>query len=225
MLTVKEMIKGIEVEAKMSSSWTGRRKISAKVLAAMARVPRHEFVPEALFHSAYENSPLPIGYGQTISQPFIVALMTDLLALQGGEVVLEVGTGSGYQAAVLSQLAKKVYGMENVAQLVVIARKRLQRLGYENVEVVWGNGYQGLPAKAPFDAVLVAAAASFIPKLLLDQLRPGGKMIIPIGSQGFSQQLQLLQKTPFGDIETKAVLPVAFVPLRDQIFSDVSMQT
>ena len=224
MLTAKEMIEAIEVEAKISSSWTGRRKISDKVLAAMVNVPRHEFVPEALQHSAYDNCPLPIGYGQTISQPFIVALMTDLLALKDDDVVLEVGTGSGYQAAVLSQLAKKVCGIENVAQLVVMARKRLQRLGYENVEVIWGNGYQGLPAEAPFDAILVAATAPYVPKQLLGQLRPGGKMIIPVGSQGYDQQLQLLQKTPLGEIETRAVLPVAFVPLVDQIFSDASVQ-
>ena len=224
MLTAKEMIEAIEVEAKISSSWTGRRKISDKVLTAMANVPRHEFVSEALQHSAYDNCPLPIGYGQTISQPFIVALMTDLLALRGDEVVLEVGAGSGYQAAVLSQLVKKVYGMENVAQLVVTARSRLQRLGYGNIELVWGNGYQGLPDKAPFDAILVAATAPYVPKELMDQLRPGGKMIIPVGSQGYDQQLQLLQKTPLGEIETRAVLPVAFVPLVDQMFSDASMQ-
>ncbi len=191
----------------------------------MANVPRHEFVPEGLRHSAYDNCPLPIGYGQTISQPFIVALMTDLLDLQGDEVVLEVGTGSGYQSAILSQLVKKVYSMENVAQLVVSARGRLQWLGYDNVEIIWGNGYQGLPDEAPFDAVLVTAAAANMPKALLDQLRPGGKMIIPVGSQGDAQQLRLLQKTPFAGIETRAVLPVAFVPLLDQIFSDASMQT
>ncbi len=191
----------------------------------MANVPRHEFVPEGLRHSAYDNCPLPIGYGQTISQPFIVALMTDLLDLQGDEVVLEVGSGSGYQAAILAQLVKKVYSMENVAQLVVSARKRLQWLGYDNVEILWGNGYQGLPDEAPFDAVLVTAAATNMPKALLDQLRPGGKMIIPVGSQGDAQQLKLLQKTPRAGIETRAVLPVAFVPLLDQIFSDASMQT
>jgi len=166
--------------------------------------------------------PLPIGYGQTISQPFIVALMTDLLGLQGDEVVLEVGTGSGYQAAVLSLLAKKIYGMENVAQLVVAARKRLHYLGYDNIELVWGNGYQGLPDKAPFDAILVAAASPSVPKALLDQLRPGGKMVIPITGSGYAQELKLLQKSPQGGIETRVVLPVAFVPLVDQTFSDAS---
>ncbi len=224
MLTAKDMIEGIEAEARLSSSWTGRGDISADVLAAMACVPRHEFIPEALFHSAYDNSPLPIGYGQTISQPFIVALMTDLLELQGEEVVLEVGTGSGYQAAVLSRLVKKVYTMENVAQLVVIARQRLQWLGYKNIDVIWGNGCQGLPAEAPFDAVLIAAAAPYIPKSLLGQLKPGGKMIIPIGSQGGAQKLELLRKLAHGGVESKAVLPVAFVPLADQIVSDASLQ-
>ncbi|HHJ80699.1 MAG TPA: protein-L-isoaspartate(D-aspartate) O-methyltransferase [Candidatus Tenderia electrophaga] len=224
MLTVNEMIKGVEAEAKISSSWTGRGKISAQVLAAMVSVPRHVFVPEALFHSAYENTPLPIGYGQTISQPFIVALMTDLLGLQGDEVVLEVGTGSGYQAAILSRLAKKVYSIDNMAQLIVAARQRLQRLGYENVEVIWGNGYEGLPAEAPFDAILVAAAAPYVPKPLLDQLRPGGKMLIPVGRQGFAQELKLLQKSPLGEIESSVVLPVAFVPLTDKLFSDASLQ-
>ncbi len=223
MLTVKEMIEVIDIEAKSTLPWTGRQKISDQVLAAMAKVPRHEFVPAELRHSAYDNSPLPIGYGQTISQPFIVALMTDLLGLQGGEVVLEVGTGSGYQAAVLSLLAKKIYGMENVAQLVVAARKRLHCLGYDNIELVWGNGYQGLPDKAPFDAILVAAASPYVPKALLDQLRPGGKMVIPITGRGYAQELKLLQKSPQGDIETKVVLPVAFVPLVDQTFSDASM--
>lgn len=224
MVSDKEMIEGIVAEAKISSSWTGRRNVSEKVLAAMAKVPRYEFVPDALRHSAYDNCPLPIGYGQTISQPFIVALMTDLLDLKGDEVVLEVGTGSGYQAAILSLLVKMVYGVENVEQLVVSARRRLQSLGYANIEVAWGNGYQGLSDKAPFDAILVAAASPDVPQVLLEQLKPGGRMIIPVGSQGHAQQLKLLQKSPFGKIETKAVLPVAFVPLVDQIFSDASMQ-
>ena len=215
MLTVKEMIEVIDIEAKSTLAWTGRQKISDKVLAAMAKVQRHEFVPAELRHSAYDNCPLPIGYGQT-------ALMTDLLGLQGGEVVLEVGTGSGYQAAVLSLLTKKIYGMENVAQLVVAARKRLHCLGYDNIELVWGNGYQGLPDKAPFDAILVAAASPYVPKALLD-LQPGGKMVIPVTGRGYAQELKLLQKSPQGDIETKVVLPVAFVPLVDQTFSDPSM--
>lgn len=222
MLTVKDMISVIESEARSAAAWTGRHKISDKVLTAMAKVPRHEFVPEALRHSAYDNCPLPIGYGQTISQPYIVALMTDLLGLQGSEVVLEVGSGSGYQAAVLSQLVKKVYGMENVAQLAVAAQKRLQWLGYDNIEVVWGNGYRGMPGEAPFDAILVAATAPGVPQALLDQLRLGGKMIIPVAGQGYGQELKLLQKTAQGGIESRTVLPVAFVPLVDQTFSDAS---
>lgn len=222
MVTVKDMLSVIEIEARSAAAWTGRHSISDKVLVAMAKVPRHEFVPVELRHSAYDNCPLPIGYGQTISQPYIVALMTDLLGLQGNEVVLEVGTGSGYQAAVLSQLVKKVYGMENVAPLVVAAQKRLQRLGYDNIEVVWGNGYQGMPSKAPFDAILVAATAPGAPRALLDQLRPGGKMVIPVAGQGYGQELKLLQKTAQGDIETRTVLPVAFVPLVDQTFSNAS---
>ena len=220
------MIKGIEAEAKVSSAWTGRDKISDRVLAAMAEVPRHEFVPEGLRHSAYDDCPLPIGYGQTISQPYIVALMTDLLDLldlQGDEVVLEVGTGSGYQTAVLSRLVKKVCGMENVDQLVVAARKRLHRLGYDNVELIWGNGYQGLPDEAPFDAILVAATAPGVPKALLDQLRPGGKMIIPVGNQGYAQELKLLQKAANGGVESRTILPVAFVPLVDQTISAPSL--
>ena len=222
MLTVKEMIEVIDIEAKITGAWTARQKISDQVLAVMARVPRHEFVSAELRHSAYDNCPLPIGYGQTISQPFIVALMTDLLELRGNEVVLEVGSGSGYQAAVLSLLAKKIYGMENVAQLVVSARKRLHCLGYDNIELVWGNGYQGLPDKAPFDAILVAAASPSVPKALLEQLRPGGKMVIPITVQGYAQELTLLEKSPQGSIETRVVLPVAFVSLVDQTFPDAS---
>ncbi len=217
------MIATIEAEAKSAAPWTGAGSINPKVLAAMAAVPRHEFVPDNLQHSAYENGPLPIGHGQTISQPYIVALMTDLLNIRESDVVLEVGSGSGYQAAVLSRLAKKVYGMENISQLAVAARQRLQRLGYDNVEIVWGNGFNGLPQHAPFDAILIAAAPDQVPTALIEQLKPGGKMIVPVGGRYHSQDLKLIQKDGKGGVTSRTVLPVAFVPLLDQVVSDQTL--
>lgn len=217
------MIATIEAEAKSAAPWTGKGVIGPKVLAAMATVPRHEFVPTNLQHSAYDNGPLPIGSGQTISQPYIVALMTDLLNIRESDVVLEVGSGSGYQAAVLSRLAKKVYGMENISQLAISARQRLQRLGYDNVEIIWGNGFDGLPQYAPFDAILVAAAPDQVPAALIEQLKPGGKMVVPVGGRYYGQDLNLIQKDGQGEVSTRTVLPVAFVPLIDQTFSDQSV--
>lgn len=217
------MIATIEAEAKSAAPWTGKGVIGPNVLAAMATVPRHEFVPTNLQHSAYDNGPLPIGQGQTISQPYIVALMTDLLNIRDSDVVLEVGSGSGYQAAVLSRLAKKVYGMENISQLAISARQRLQGLGYDNVEIIWGNGFDGLPQHAPFDAILVAAAPDQVPAALIEQLKPGGKMVVPVGGRYYGQDLKLIQKDGQGEVSTRTVLPVAFVPLIDQTFSDQSV--
>jgi protein-L-isoaspartate(D-aspartate) O-methyltransferase len=222
--TIQDMIDTIAAEARGAAPWTGSATISAEVLAAMALVPRDEFVPEALKDSAYADGALPIGHGQTISQPYIVALMTDLLRLEPGSVVLEVGSGSGYQAAVLSRLADKVYGMENIAALAQAADKRLHRLGYDNVEIIWGNGFNGLPEHAPYDGILVAAAAEYIPPALIEQLKPGGRMVIPVGRRYLGQDLKLLEKSPEGDIESKTVLPVAFVPLIDQILSEDSIE-
>ncbi len=224
MPNISEMIATIKLEAKGAAPWTGSAEISPRVLAAMAAVPRHAFVPSNLQYSAYDNGPLPIGHGQTISQPYIVALMTDLLDLHETDTVLEVGTGSGYQAAVLSRLVRQVYGMENISALAISARRRMQRLGYENVEVVWGNGFNGLQQFAPYDAILVAAAPQQVPEALIQQLKPGGRMVIPVGNRGYSQDLKLLLKNNRGEVSVKTVLPVAFVPLLDLTMADPASQ-
>lgn len=182
------------------------------VLRAMRKVPRHKFVP-GQEKRAYENWPLPIGYGQTISQPYIVGLMTDLLDVDKDDIVLEVGTGSGYQAAVLAEIVKHVYTIEIIKPLGLSARARLRRLGYTNVTVKVGDGYYGWPEHAPFDAIIVTAAASHIPPPLVKQLKPGGKMAIPVGNPFQVQNLMLVEKRPDGKIRTRNILPVAFVPL------------
>ncbi len=209
----KRMVKTVRDEARSAAPWVGSSTISQRVLDAMAQVPRHEFVPKGLACSAYHNSPLPIGCGQTISQPYIVALMTDLLRLQDDSVVLEIGTGSGYQAAVLSQLVKKVYSIEIIENLANEARERLWRLGYDNVEVIHADGRLGLPQHAPYDAIIVTAAPEQIPRALLQQLKPGGRLVIPVGGPHHGQQLKLLQTDEHGELHSQTVLPVAFVPL------------
>lgn len=182
-----------------------------RVIEAMAQVPRHEFVPEELRVHAYEDRPLPIGYEQTISQPFIVAFMTEKLAPQWTDRVLEIGTGSGYQAAVLSRLVKEVYSIEIVEPLAARASTDLQRLGYRNVHVRAGDGYLGWPEAAPFDAIIVTCAPDHVPEPLVTQLKEGGRMIIPVGPPG-AQELVLLGKRA-GKLEQRAVLPVRFVPM------------
>jgi protein-L-isoaspartate(D-aspartate) O-methyltransferase len=191
----------------------GKGALDPKLLEAMLAVPRHELVPPAQREHAYENRPLPIGYGQTISQPYIVALMTDLLEPSPDDVILEVGTGSGYQAAVLAELVRDVYSIEIVPELARRAAGDLERLGYENVEVKTGDGYHGWPEHAPFDGIVVTAAASHIPSPLVQQLAPGARMIIPVGGPFAIQQLTLVEKTPEGKVRTRQVLPVTFVPL------------
>lgn len=186
------------------------RNLSPAVLNALREVPRHQFVPEPLRDRAYEDRPLSIGHGQTISQPFVVALMTDLLKLQPNYVVLEVGTGSGYQAAVLSRLVRQVYTIEIVEPLAQASSERLKALGYGNVTVRHGDGYAGWPEQAPFDAIIVTAGAKRIPKPLMAQLKPGGRMVIPIGSG--DQQLEVLEKRMDRTIRRRSVLPVMFVP-------------
>jgi protein-L-isoaspartate(D-aspartate) O-methyltransferase len=181
-------------------------------MAAMGKVPRHRFVPFLQEIFAYDNRPLPIGEGQTISQPYIVALMTDLLELKSGNTVLEVGTGSGYQAAVLAELAAKVYTIEIVEPLGKRAMRLLGELGYRNVEVRIGDGYGGWPEAAPFDSIIVTAAPAEVPRPLIDQLKPGGRMVIPVGGSSDVQQLLLLEKRPDGTATTKRTLPVRFVP-------------
>ncbi|MGD8629246.1 MAG: protein-L-isoaspartate(D-aspartate) O-methyltransferase [Gammaproteobacteria bacterium] len=187
--------------------------IDPRVLQAMATVPRHVLVPEALRDAAYENRPLPIGHGQTISQPYIVALMTNLLALQPGDKVLEIGTGSGYQAAVLAELGMQVFSIEIIEPLGELARANLAALGYDDIEVRIADGYYGWEEQAPFDAIIVTAAASHIPPPLIRQLRPGGHMIIPVGSRFMVQQLVLVDKDENGEVTTRQILPVRFVPL------------
>ena len=181
------------------------------VLTAMRKVPRHEFVPANLKQIAYSDRPLPIGENQTISQPYIVALMTEYLGLKGGEKVLEIGTGSGYQAAVLAEIAKQVYSIEIIHSLGIAAKKKLKAMGYKNIHVIIGDGYLGLPDQAPFDCVIVTAAPDHIPQPLIEQLKPGGRMIIPVGN--YRQKLILITKLTNGKIKKKSVLPVIFVPM------------
>jgi len=207
------LLEEIEAEARETRSWTGRDRFSERVMAAMARVPRHEFVPEWERGAAYANRPLGIGHGQTISQPYIVAVMTDLLDLEPYDRVLEIGTGCGYQAAVLSEVAGRVYSVEVVAELAEDSRRRLQALGYANVEVMTGDGYQGWPEKAPFDAIIATAAPTAIPEALVDQLKPGGRMVIPVGRRNETQMLIRCSKAVDGTLVRENKLPVAFVPM------------
>lgn len=182
-----------------------------RVLEALARVPRHRFVPEARQAMAYSDGPLPIGHNQTISQPYIVALMSALLRLEGSERVLEIGAGCGYQTAVLAELAAGVYAVEIVEELARRARTTLTELGYENVHVRSGDGRRGCPEEAPFDAILAAAAPASIPQALVDQLRPGGRLVLPVGEA--SQDLLLLEKDPAGQLQRRSVTGVRFVPM------------
>ncbi|MGB5082595.1 MAG: protein-L-isoaspartate(D-aspartate) O-methyltransferase [Burkholderiales bacterium] len=207
------MVAEIAAMARETGGETGRPRFSDAVMGAMGKVPRHRFVPFLQELSAYDNRPLPIGEGQTISQPYIVALMTDLLDPKPADTVLEVGTGSGYQAAVLAEIVAKVYTIEIVAPLGRRAMRLLGELGYRNVEVRIGDGYGGWPAAAPFDAIIVTAAPSAIPQPLIDQLKPGGRMVIPVGGSSDVQQLLLVEKQADGRTTTKRTLPVRFVPL------------
>ena len=195
---------------------TGREALSPRVMQALATVPRHEFVPPELRRRAYENRPLPIGHGQTISQPYIVALMSDLLLVEDGDVVLEIGTGSGYQAAVLAAMGARVYSVEIVAPLAESAKRRLARLGYGGVEVRLGDGYHGWREHAPYDAIVVTAAPVQVPPPLVAQLVPGGRMAIPVGPRFGVQRLLLIEKAGDGRVSTRQVLPVRFVPLTGQ---------
>jgi protein-L-isoaspartate(D-aspartate) O-methyltransferase len=187
---------------------------NADVLAVMGRVPRHEFVPDALRGRAYSDSALPIGEGQTISQPYKVAFMTQAINPRAGQRVLEIGTGSGYQAAVLSDLVSEVYTIELLPSLAEEARTRLERLGYPKVHVRTGDGFYGWPEAAPFDAVVVTCGADQVPEALFEQLKSGGKMVIPVGPAGGVQRLRLIEKGPNGEMQSRELLPVRFVPLR-----------
>lgn len=210
------LVEMLKKEVALTADLLGRKNLSPHVAEALRKVPRHEFVPTEYRTYAYENRPLPIGHGQTISQPYIVAVMTELLDVDRNAKVLEIGTGSAYQAAVLGEIAADVYSVEIVEPLAKSARDRLQRLGYKNVHTRAGDGYYGWEEAAPFDAVVVTAAASHIPPPLINQLKPGGRMIIPVGDRFNVQQLVLVEKDQNRKIITRQLLPVAFVPLTGQ---------
>jgi protein-L-isoaspartate(D-aspartate) O-methyltransferase len=207
------MVSEVEATYAETRAETGLASMSPAVRAAMGKVERHRLIPAAHLGAAYRNHPLPIGSGQTISQPYIVALSTDLLGLTSSSVVLDVGTGSGYQAAVLAEIASRVYSIEIIPALGNEAKKRLEGLGYGNIEVKIGDGYQGWPEKAPFDAIVVTAAAPQVPPALVAQLKPGGRMVIPVGGSFDVQYLLLIVKRADGGYDEKRVLPVRFVPL------------
>jgi len=209
----QQMLTAIQQMMEMTEPSVGKASLNKRVAEAMLAVPRHKFVPPDSQSYAYENRALPISHRQTISQPYIVALMTDLAEVTSESVVLEVGTGSGYQAAVLSELVSHVYSIEIVEPLGLDARLLLQDLGYDNVTVRIGDGYYGWPEHAPFDAILVTAAAEHIPEQLIQQLKPGGRLVIPVGEHRLSQSLRVLTKGMDGEIKQRDVLPVVFVPL------------
>jgi protein-L-isoaspartate(D-aspartate) O-methyltransferase len=209
----RRLLEEIEAEARDTERWTGRSRYSPAVMAAIAEVPRHEFVPGWEVPFSYANRPLGIGHGQTISQPYIVALMTDLLDLTGAERVLEIGTGCGYQAAVLAELAAHVYTLEVIPELAELARKRLLNLGYQNIDVRVGDGYLGWPEEAPFDGIIVTAAPPKLPHALVEQLTPGGRLVVPIGATGDVQMLYRYVREANGTLNGRQVLPVAFVPM------------
>ena len=209
----RNLIRQIINDVRRTSMYLDKTALDEQVMIAMSSVPRHSFVPKAYIRHAYENRPLPIGEGQTISQPYIVAIMTDLLNIKPSDIVLEVGTGSGYQAAILAELASQVYTIEIIKTLRKSAAKRLKSLGYTNVETKLGDGYYGWEKHAPFDAIMVTAAAGQIPPPLIKQLKPGGRMIIPVGGAFMTQYLMLIEKRIDGTISTRQILPVRFVPL------------
>ncbi len=207
------MIVAIEHDAKETANWTGRPAFSKAVMNAMACVPRHTFIASYEPYAAYANRPAPIGHGQTISQPYIVALMTDLLDLDANDKVLEIGTGCGYQSAVLAEIAMQVYSVETVEPLALTADKRLKQLGYANINIRVGDGYAGWPEESPFDAIIVTAAPPYVPKALIEQLATGGRMIVPVGKPYATQWLYRITRRKDGQCDETGVLPVAFVPM------------
>jgi len=209
----KRLLEDIAIDTRQTEIFTGRREISAPVMAVLARVPRHEFVLPEDDAVAYVNRPQGIGFGQTISQPYIVAVMTDMLELGPDDVVLEIGTGSGYQAAVLALLCRRVFSIETIKPLAKSAAARLKRLGYDNVDVRHGDGFLGWPEAGPFDAVIVTAAPERIPARLCDQLKVGGRIIVPIGPVHGNQILKVGIKDKVGKMHFASTLPVVFVPM------------
>jgi len=210
---LERMLNDIKIEVELTRHLIGKNALDARVMAVMRQVPRHKFLPADFRYLAYENGPAPIGSGQTISQPYIVALMSDLLATKPSDVILEIGTGSGYQAAILSKLVTQVYSIEIIEDLATKASRRLQKLGYDNVAVRNDNGYFGWQEHAPFDGIIVTAAAPHIPQPLIDQLKVGARLVIPVGLPFAYQQLMVVEKKPNGDIDTQEILGVSFVPL------------
>jgi len=209
----RALIEEIVAETAETAALTGHQTLAPRVLAALRKVRREAFVPESEQDLAYVDSALPIGFGQTISQPFIVAIMTELLDLEPGDTVLEIGTGSGYQAAILAELAQEVYSVEVIPELVESARRALDAEGYAKVELRCSDGALGWPEHAPYDGIIVTAAAAHIPQALLAQLRDGGRMIIPVGKQHGRQMLVLIEKDAAGKIKRRDIMGVAFVPL------------
>jgi protein-L-isoaspartate(D-aspartate) O-methyltransferase len=209
----EELVQEVQDQVAMLGDELGFDRLDPAVAQAMRRVPRHAFVPRPLRFESYGNHPLPIGYGQTISQPFIVAIMSDLLDVKPGDKVYELGTGSGYQAAVLGEMGVKVWSVEIVPELAARAEETLDRLGYGDVHVRAGDGYQGWPEAAPFDAVIMTAALDHVPPPLVEQLRPGGRLVMPIGDTPWGQQLVVMEKTADGRLERRDLLPVRFVPV------------
>jgi protein-L-isoaspartate(D-aspartate) O-methyltransferase len=209
----QRLLERVILETRETGGSTGLYELSGRVLQAMATVPRHRFVPSEQREWAYADMPLPIGRGQTISQPFIVALMTELLAPGPEDVVLEIGTGSGYQTAVLASLAQQVYSLERIPELADAAARRLRELGFTNAAVCAGDGCLGWEEQAPFDGIMVTAAAADVPEALVRQLKPGGRLVIPVGPPHRTQDLQVLDKDQQGRVQTRSVLPVVFVPL------------
>ncbi|HEX8962221.1 MAG TPA: protein-L-isoaspartate(D-aspartate) O-methyltransferase [Rhodocyclaceae bacterium] len=209
----KSMLRDIEQEVVYTRAEIGKDALDPRVMAAIAKVPRERFVPEPYRFRAFANGPVPIGHGQTISQPYMVALMTDLVAPRPDSTILEVGTGSGYQAAVLAQVVARVFSVEVVPELAQAAERRLRDLGYANVAIRQADGWDGWPEHAPYDGVVVTAAAERVPPRLLDQLKPGARLVIPVGEPGGVQVLEVHEKRADGSVERRPVLMVAFVPL------------
>jgi protein-L-isoaspartate(D-aspartate) O-methyltransferase len=210
----QQMIAEVVADVVFLTPQLGKAALDSRVIEVMGRIPRHEFVPVELQAYSYVNAPLPVGYGKTVSQPFIIALMTDLLEPRPEDTVLEVGAGVGYQAAILSELVKRVYSIDIIEELAVDTRARLERLGYRNVEIGVGNGYYGWSERAPFDKIIVTAAPDLIPPPLIAQLKPGGRMVIPTGIPD-KQQLVVLEKSADGRLATREILPVRFSELEE----------
>ncbi|HEY8036459.1 MAG TPA: protein-L-isoaspartate(D-aspartate) O-methyltransferase [Methylobacter sp.] len=210
---LQRMLNDIEMEVKLTRHLIGKDALSDRVMAAIKEVPRHKFLPADFRFLAYANGPAPIGLGQTISQPYIVALMTDLLNPKPTDTILEIGTGSGYQTAILSKLVKQVYSLEIIEELSTKARRQLKKMGYTNVTVRTGDGHLGWPEHAPFDGIIVTAAAAYIPEALIDQLGAGARLVIPVGVAYSYQELIVIEKDANGEIESRNILGVSFVPL------------